>query len=259
MTTYTNAYRQSDRLGDFLPPSGASPLHWLRAGLRDMTGSPVTSAALGLAFTALCAAAYYVVVSAPVFSVAALVLLLMTGPYLAAAAYYVPLQREHGDDPSASACIEGIRKRVLSIGLFAGVCALIVAAWTRLASIAFALYYGSFASGPEIARIWTSGQQSVSMLVFLVTASALLASVLFAVSAVSLPLITERNLDVITAMRTSLQTLRRHKSAVALWVVLILALTAAAFLSQLILMPLIFPLLAYATWHSYRQLVHETR
>ena len=258
MSTYPDAYRQAGRLDDILPPTGSSPLRWLRAGLQDVTESPVTSATLGLAFTALCALAYYIVNSAPMFSVTVLVLLLMTGPYLAAAAYYVPLKREQGHKPSAAACLTGIRERFLSIGLFAIACALIVAAWTRLASIAFALYYGSFASGPEIARIWTSGQQSASMLIFLATASVVLASVLFAVSAASLPLITERNLNVITAMRTSLQTLRRHKSALALWVVLILALTTVAFLSQLILMPLVFPLLAYATWHSYRQLVHET-
>ena len=169
----------------------------------------------------------------------------------------MPLQRERGDEPGASACIEGVRNRFLSIGLFAIVCALLVAAFTRLAGIAFALYYSSFASGPEIARIWTSGQQSISMLVFLVTASAVLVAVLFAVSAISLPLLVERNTDVITAMRTSLRTLRAHKLALALWVTLILALTAAAILSQLVLMPVVFPLLAYATWHSYRQLVHD--
>ena len=259
MSNYPNTYQQADRLDDILLPTASSPFRWLRAALQDMLASPVTSAAIGLAFTALCALAYWVVASMPMFSAAVLVLLLLTGPYLAAAAYHVPLQREHCNEPGASACVEGIRNRFLSIGLFAIVCALLVAAWTRLASIAFALYYGSFASGPEIARIWTSGKQSDSMLTFLITASAVLASILFALSAVSLPLIAERNTDVITAMRTSLRTLRAHKLSLAVWVVLIMALTGAALLSQLVLMPLIFPLLAYATWHSYRQLVHEAR
>ena len=254
MSTFPTAFHQPSHLDDILPPTASSPFRWLLAGLHDMLAYPVISAVLGLAFTALCVLAYWFVASAPMFSATALVVLLLTGPYLAAAAYHVPLQRERADEPGASACIEGVRNRFLSIGLFAIVCALLVAAFTRLAGIAFALYYSSFASGPEIARIWTSGQQSISMLVFLVTASAVLVAVLFAVSAISLPLLVERNTDVITAMRTSLRTLRAHKLALALWVTLILVLTAAAILSQLVLMPVVFPLLAYATWHSYRQL-----
>jgi len=257
MSTYPNVYHQADRLENVLPPTASSPFRWLRAGMRDLIASPATSAALGLTFTALCALAYTVVASLPMFSAAVLVVLLLTAPYIAAAAYFVPLQREYGDVPSASTCIDGIRNRFLSIGLFAIACAMIVAAWTRLASIAFALYYGSFASGAEIARIWTSGQQSSSMLVFLVAASVVLASILFVVSAVSLPLIAERNTDVITAMRTSVHTLRNHTLSLSLWVAVIVALTGAAFLSKLVLMPLIFPLLAYATWHSYRQLVRN--
>ena len=257
MSTYPNTHRHTDRLVDILPPTASSPFRWLRAGMSDLVASPMTSAALGVIFTALCAVAYMSIASIPMFSAAVLVVLLLTTPYIAAAAYFVPLQREYNDEPSASACVAGIRSRFLSIGLFAIVCALIVAAWTRLASIALALYYGSFASGSEIAQIWTSGQHSSSMLVFLIAASAVLASILFAVSAISLPLIVERNTDVITAMRTSVRTLRQHKLSLGLWVVAIVALTGAAFLSKLVLMPLIFPLLAYATWHSYRQLVRN--
>jgi len=257
MSTYTTSYDQADRLERVLPPTTSGPIGWLQSGLRDVVAAPVTSAALGLAFTALCALAYYAVANLPTFSAAVLVILLLTSPYLAAAAYHVPLRRAQGDAPDASACLDGVRNRFLSIGLFAFVCAMIVAAWTRLASIAFALYYGGFASSPEIARIWTSGEQSISMLVFLVSASLVLAFILFTVSAVSLPMIAERNTDIITAIRTSMHTLRTNKLSLGLWMGLIVALTGAAFLSKLVLMPLIFPLLAYATWHSYRQLVRE--
>ena len=259
MSSYSDSYHQAGRLSEILPPTETSPLRWLRAGIKDVIASPTASAVLGTSFTVLCLLAYLAMNSMPMLSAAILVVLLLIGPYLAAAAYFVPLQREYGDEPSATACIDGIRNRFLSIGLFSIVCAMIVAAWTRLASIAFALYYSSLATGPEIARIWTSGQQSPSILVFLVAASLVLAFVLFAVSAVSLPLIAERNTDVVTAIRVSLHTLSAHKLSLALWVILISALTSVAVLSKLVLMPLVFPLLAYATWHSYRQLVPETK
>ena len=257
MSTYLNTHQQAERLVDILPPTASSPFRWLRAGMSDLLSSPITSATLGLAFTGLCVLAYTAATIAPMFSAAILVMLLLTAPYLAAAAYYVPLQREYRDKPSVSACIDGVRNRLLSVGLYAVVCALIVAAWTRLATIAFALYYGNFASGPEFARVFASGEQSASLLIFLFAASIVLAFVLFAVSAISLPLITERNTDVVTAMRTSLRALLNNKLSLGLWMALIVTLTGAAFLSNLVLMPLIFPLLAYATWHSYRQLVRN--
>ena len=256
MSNNPDTYDQTGRLERYARPTASSPFQWLRAGLRDMIRSPATSVTLGLAFTSLCLLGYLAVSSMPTFSAAVLAMLLLTAPFLAAAAYQVPLQREQGGRPGISACLIGVRKRLLDIGLFAIVCAMIVAAWTRLAGIAFALYYGTVASGPEIARIWTSGTQSLSMLVFLGAASALLAFVLFAVSAVSLPMIAARNTDFVTAMRTSIGTLGTHKLALAIWGLLIVATTSAALASKLILMPLIFPLLAYATWHSYRQLVY---
>ena len=257
MSTYPTMLQQPDQLGAALKPSALSPLHWLRAGLQDMMAAPFATVTLGAAFTALCVLAGSAVSTMPMFAAAVLVLLLLASPFIAAAAYHVPLRREHGDRPTVSACIDGVRKHFLSIGLFSVVCALIVAAWTRLSGIAFALYYGSFASGPEVARIWTSGQQPVSMIMFLAVSSLLLASVLFAISAISLPRIAERNANVVSAVGASLRTLRDNKLTVGVWAVLISALVGAALISNLVLMPFVFPLLAYATWHSYRQLSRD--
>jgi uncharacterized membrane protein len=38
------------------------------------------------------------------------------------------------------------------------------------------------------------------------------------------------------------------------WMLVLLSLIVPALMSGLLLMPVVFPLLAYATWHSYRQL-----
>ncbi|MGB5716087.1 MAG: hypothetical protein WBN81_03235, partial [Gammaproteobacteria bacterium] len=56
-------------------------------------------------------------------------------------------------------------------------------------------------------------------------------------------------------VRIGLHTLRENSKTMLVWVTLLAVLIGIALASGLILMPLVFPLLAYATWHSYRQLV----
>ena len=92
------------------------------------------------------------------------------------------------------------------------------------------------------------------MLIFLALVSFALLAILFAVGALSLPMIADRNCGVIEAMQASLRTLRKYRVTMAVWVTLIASVVGLAFISNLMLMPVVFPLLAYATWHSYRQL-----
>jgi uncharacterized membrane protein len=54
-----------------------------------------------------------------------------------------------------------------------------------------------------------------------------------------------------------LRTIKAHPLVVAAWSVVLLAMIGVALVSQLVLMPLVFPLLAYATWFGYAALASE--
>jgi len=41
------------------------------------------------------------------------------------------------------------------------------------------------------------------------------------------------------------------------WMLMIIALVTVSLLTGLALMPIVFPVLAYATWHSYREFYGE--
>ena len=135
------------------------------------------------------------------------------------------------------------------------VSALIVAAWVRHSSIVFALYCGTLGeSAADIARAWTSGSSVPSMLVFITAAVVLLALTLFTIGAFTLPMVADHNLNVINAAHRSIETLTSNTSNTLVWMLLLAVFIAFALFSSLILMPVVFPLFAYATWHSYRQL-----
>jgi uncharacterized membrane protein len=81
------------------------------------------------------------------------------------------------------------------------------------------------------------------------------ALVTFAFSAFSLPMICDRDADAITAVVTSVNAVLRNKPAMAVWIVLIVALTAIGFATALLGLVVTIPLLGYATWHGYRDTV----
>lgn len=255
MTNYNTTYDQTLHSGSQKTPVATRPLHWVRAGLSDLVNAPLPSVLLGSSFTALCVIAFGVVNTFPMFSVSMIALLLIVSPFLAAAAYSVARQREENINPTLRVCLQDIRSRALGIGMFSILSALIVAAWVRLSSIVFALYFGSLSeSTAHVARAWTSGSSVTSMMVFIAAAVVVLALMLFTIGAFALPIIADRNLNAINAAYRSIEILKSNVSTMIVWMLLLAAFIAVAIYSGLILMPVVFPLLAYATWHSYRQL-----
>ena len=256
MATYSSTYRRELDPDQARIPPYTRPFHWLTLGWSDVKHAPLASLLIGLGFTLLCVAAYIAMVYMPMFTVALITVLLFVSPFIAASAYYIARQRELNLAPSFHDSLGEVRNHALSIALFSLLSALIVAAWLRLSSIVFALYYSTRSvSAAELARVWTSGGESPAMLMFIMLAGTALAFTLFATGAIALPLVADRNQNVITAIQYGIRTLRENLACMAVWMLVLLTIITLALLSNLILMPVIFPLLAYATWHSYRQLV----
>jgi uncharacterized membrane protein len=81
------------------------------------------------------------------------------------------------------------------------------------------------------------------------------ALIAFALSAVSLPMIVDRRADPVTALLTSLKTIRRNPLPMLVWGATITALILVGYATAFIGLIAIFPLLGHATWHAYRALV----
>ncbi|MBV5334081.1 DUF2189 domain-containing protein, partial [bacterium] len=79
------------------------------------------------------------------------------------------------------------------------------------------------------------------------------ATLVFAIAAVSIPMILDRDTDAISAAITSLEVVVNNTGVMLLWGALIAALIAVS-----LLMPWSFalivvgPLMGHATWHAYR-------
>jgi uncharacterized membrane protein len=84
---------------------------------------------------------------------------------------------------------------------------------------------------------------------------ALFATLVFAFTAVAIPLMLDRGTDAITAMLASAIAFGRNTVPMALWAAAIVVLTGLGFATAFIGLVLTVPWIGLATWHAYRDLV----
>lgn len=83
----------------------------------------------------------------------------------------------------------------------------------------------------------------------------LLAWVAYAISAISVPMLMDRDVDGLTAIRTSVKAVVENWPAMTLWAVLIVMLIGLGLLTFYVGLFVTMPLVGHATWHAYRDIV----
>jgi uncharacterized membrane protein len=138
---------------------------------------------------------------------------------------------------------------------FCGILGLIAILWFVISAILL----GSVLSAPvpslAVALWGGSAMLTPSQMFGYIASGAVLAVIVFAVSVVSVPLIIDRHVSASDAIRTSLRATLANLPAMLVWAGLIVGLTAIGFLTLLVGMVIVAPLLGYATWHAYRDLI----
>jgi uncharacterized membrane protein len=76
--------------------------------------------------------------------------------------------------------------------------------------------------------------------------------VLFRMTAVAVPMLVDAEVDVFNAIFASWKAVGENPVPMAIWAVLIVALTLVGFLTFYLGLIVVLPWLAYASWHAYR-------
>ena len=84
---------------------------------------------------------------------------------------------------------------------------------------------------------------------------AVLALVVFSITAISFPILFERNVDFVTAMITSVRAVRANPRAMAFWGAIVGVALGISILSAFVALIVVLPLLGHTTWHIYRRLI----
>lgn len=87
------------------------------------------------------------------------------------------------------------------------------------------------------------------------TVGLVLALVVFSITAVSFPLLFDRDVDFVTAMITSVKTVLQNRKPMIIWCAIIGLFFAVSILSLFVALIIALPILGHATWHLYRRVI----
>jgi uncharacterized membrane protein len=234
------------------------PWLWLAAGWRDFMRAPGVCLAYGIGFVAVSFALSAGLVLA---DLGYLVLPLAAGfmliaPVLAVGLYEISRRLEQGQPATLGGALLAWRRNALQIALAGLVLMLLHLVWVRIAMLIFVLFFQD--AHPSISGLADALTLSKAGLPFLAVGTlvgAILATIVFAISAVSIPMLLDRDIGLATAIATSVAVVRSNLRPMALWAALIVVFTALGLATLYIGLAVALPLIGLATWHAYRDMV----
>jgi uncharacterized membrane protein len=227
----------------------------LRAGWADYRAAPL----FGLFFSAI-----YVVTGNILFQMGAgfftwtLILSLgfpLIAPILAVGLYEVSRRLERHQVPRFSQVLPIIwQERTRQIPWAGAIIVTFFLFWTFLAHMLFALFMGpSVLLGPPDDLQSYLNATGLAMITVELVVGGIAAFLLFSLTAISLPLLLDRELDFVTAMLLSLKVTRENLLVMWVWGTIIAVLSLLALVPWLLGLLAVLPVLGHASWHLYRR------
>jgi len=237
------------------------PWTWLAEGWRDMWTQPVISLSYGVVVVilsyVLTACLFYLDVLPLLLPLAAGFMLI--GPMLAVGLYETSRRLRAGEPITWRSTAFVATQSPAQLAFLGALLTIFLMAWWRIATLLFALFFGSGAFPPLDA--WVNILLfTPNGLIFLIVGTMIggfLALAVFAVSAVGVPILMVRQTDAVTAMLVSARAVLANPWPMLLWAWLIALLTAFGIATMFVGLIVTFPLVGHATWHAYRDLIGD--
>ncbi|WP_371157791.1 DUF2189 domain-containing protein [Jannaschia sp. 2305UL9-9] len=179
----------------------------------------------------------------------------LVAPFLAVGLYEVS-RRIAVDAPLSFATVLGVvwQERTRQIPWAGAVMLIYFLFWSFLAHMLFALFMGPQAllGPPDDLASYLTGTGLAMIAVELLVGGAC-AFLLFAMTATALPMLLDREVDFVTAMRTSVAVVRANPVVMGAWAAIVAILTLAAMVPWFLGLFIVLPVLGHASWHLYRR------
>lgn len=235
------------------------PWRWLSAGWADLRRAPSVSLPYGILFVVM---GFVLTALIWIYEAFSLVLpmaagFMLIGPLLGVGLYETSRRLESGEAVSLMTALTAWRRNIGQISLMGLLLTLFFLAWLRLATLIFALFFSANPPRPEPLYL-LDVFASTTALPFLAVGTLVggaLAALVFALSAISIPILLDRDVNVMEAVIISFEAVRRNFWTMALWAWLIVLFVGAGIITGYLGLALTMPLIGHASWHVYRAIV----
>lgn len=177
----------------------------------------------------------------------------------AAVGFYEVSRRLEAEEPLDRMGVLGVvwnerRRQLPWVGV---VLALIFLFWSFFAHMMVALFLGISSVGSTSLDAFLATNDGRAMLAAQVVVGGAVAFLTYGLTAVSLPLLVDKEIDFVSAMLVSLKTVNANKATLGLWAAVIAMSLFVAMLPMFLGLFLALPVLGHATWHIYRRALYH--
>ncbi len=226
---------------------------WLIAGARDLARHPAQGAFFGLAFCAMANVLAAVFRHQPEYTMSLFSGCLLVGPFLAMGLYDISRRIEQGLAQDFLSSLTCWGSHIKSMAMLVLVLLVLELLWGRASLVIFAVFFNTGLPTAHGMFELVFSARNIEFLAIYSLVGGIFASLVYAFSVVSIPMILDRDTDAISASIASLSVFVRNWPTLLLWAAcLVTAISAALMTPYFLGLVLVGPWLGHASWHVYR-------
>ncbi len=237
----------------------AAPMRWLSKGIKDFKTVPMLSLTYGFLYAAIGLILIWLTYKNPIYAFGLVTVFYLLGPVIAVGLYCISRHIEAGEIPSFDKGCKALCYNPVGILGFSIVIGMLVIFWILISGTLFAINFGSPNVGDGIFETLLANEESLRFMGLLALVGIAFSVVSFMISVISIPLMTHRKVDVVTAMITSVRAVKKNPVVMLAWAFAIVAMIGLGFAFFFVGVAVTLPIVGHASWHAYRELVVDDR